>query len=241
MSLEHTVASLEFPLGVGIFAPSALEARDLELVVTQPWCHPLRIVRVVVGLPTKNMPITPSDLGVAIQSLISQMISKATLQVPCVPTTHTNSRENDVPLTHRLNAAMRDASADPTGRYGRCGCVLVEIPVPVGITLRPGAAIFLSISIAGSSLTLRIPATGISHVHSAACNHKKMCPGAVLHAAQAGDVAALETALAGGGSTEETDEVIGGRVQGTMRKFSSSSCSVPLRAAQSICCVVGHI
>jgi len=57
-------------------------------------------------------------------------------------------------------------AADP--RSGRC--VLIEIPVPAGITLRPGAAIALSVCIAGSPITLRIPAAG--HIHSATCNHK---------------------------------------------------------------------
>jgi len=72
-------------------------------------------------------------------------------------------------ISMKLQTAVRvrDSSTDP--RYGRC--VLIEIPVPAGITLRPGAAISLSVSIAGSPITLRIPAAG--HIHSATCNHKK--------------------------------------------------------------------
>lgn len=44
------------------------------------------------------------------------------------------------------------------------------------------------------------------HEHSLTCNHAKMKAGAVLAAAQAGDAAALQLALAKGGSTEETDD-----------------------------------
>jgi len=73
--------------------------------------------------------------------------------------------------------------------------------VPAGITLRPGAAIALTVCIAGSPITLSIPATG--HIHCATCNHKKAGQGAVWRAAYAGDAAALEAALAAGGSTEE--------------------------------------
>jgi len=54
-------------------------------------------------------------------------------------------------------------------RHARC--VLIEIPVPTGVTLRPGAAISLTVSIAGSPITLRIPAAG--HIHCATCNHKR--------------------------------------------------------------------
>jgi len=53
-------------------------------------------------------------------------------------------------------------------RHARC--VLIEIPVPTGVTLHPGAAISLTVCIAGSPITLRIPAAG--HIHSATCNHK---------------------------------------------------------------------
>jgi len=101
----------------------------------------------------------------------------------------------------RLETAVRVSSDGP--RHGRC--VLIEIPVPAGITLRPGAAIALTVCIAGSSITLSIPAAG--HIHCATCNHKKAGQGAVWRAANAGDAAALEAALAAGGSTEETDGV----------------------------------
>jgi len=106
------------------------------------------------------------------------------------------------PVRHsRLETAVRASSDGP--RHGRC--VLIEIPVPAGITLRPGAAIALTVCIAGSSITLRIPATG--HIHCATCNHKMAGKGAVWRAANAGDAAALEAALAAGGSTEEADAV----------------------------------
>jgi len=104
-------------------------------------------------------------------------------------------------LSMRLEPVVRVSSDGP--RHARC--VLIEIPVPTGITLRPGAAISLTVSIAGSPITLRIPAAG--HIHCATCNHKRGPKGAVWRAAHAGDAAALEAALAAGGSTEETDEV----------------------------------
>ena len=46
-----------------------------------------------------------------------------------------------------------------------------------------------------------------THVHSRACNHAPAPEGAVLAAAEAGDVPALQAALDAGGSTEEADEV----------------------------------
>lgn len=82
-------------------------------------------------------------------------------------------------------------------------------PVPAGIILRPGAAVALSACIACFPITLRVPAAG--HIYSDACNHKRMRPGAVLRASKAGDIAALETALAAGGSTEKADWVRRGR------------------------------
>jgi len=84
-------------------------------------------------------------------------------------------------------------------------CVLIEIAVPAGITLRPGTAVALTVSIAGSSITLSIPAAG--HIHCVTCNHRVAGRGDVWQAAFAGDAAALEAALAAGGSTEESDGV----------------------------------
>jgi len=80
-------------------------------------------------------------------------------------------------------------------------CVLIEIPVPAGITLHLGAAIALTVCMPWSTITLSIPATG--HIHCATCNHEKADIGDVWRAVDAGDAAALEAALAAGGSTEE--------------------------------------
>jgi len=117
------------------------------------------------------------------------MLSNATLDLPGDAT----SRVRHV----KLLTAVRDTCT--SHRYSRC--VVVEIPLPAGITLRPGAAVVLRVHIAGSPITLRIPAVG--HIHTATCNHKKAGAGAVWRAAGNGDAAALETALAAGGSTEE--------------------------------------
>ena len=73
--------------------------------------------------------------------------------------------------------------------------------------MHPGAAVAVTVSIAGSPISLRIPAAG--HIHTATCNHKRGPKGAVWDAADAGDAAALEVALAAGGSTEETGKVWG--------------------------------
>jgi len=61
-------------------------------------------------------------------------------------------------------------------RYGRC--VKIEIPVPTDVALTPGAVIDLTANVAGSPITLRIPAVG--HIHSGTCNHKRVPKGAVL-------------------------------------------------------------
>lgn len=222
LSLEHTSAFLEFPLGVGVVAPRALDARDIELVVLQPWCAPFRLAQVVVRLPTEYLSLAPSDLGVAIQSVIINIMSKATLRVPCIST------------THMLRTVLRDY-CDP--KHGRC--VLVEMPLPTGITLRPGAAITLTASFAGSLFNLRIPATG--HIHTASCNHSKTSRGALMHAAHAGDIAALEALLAGGVSTEDTDDVsgkCGGAYVTCVAQMRVLPLPCPAAPAPSFCCMV---
>ena len=195
-----TLATVESPLGILVVAPRALEASDVESAVVQPWCDPFRLVRVVVRLPSEYVHLDSADLGVAIQSIIRNMTPEANLQTHSIPVTRANHREPPL-LRRTLKSVVRASSADPC-----YGCVLIDIPVPTGITLYPGAAITLRLHVAGSPVTLRIPATG--HIHSASCNHKRAPAGAVHRAAKAGDTHALEAALAEGGSTEEIDKVI---------------------------------
>jgi len=146
-------------------------------------------------LPVEYESLGSADWSAAIECLIGNMRVTATLDVP------PSAAKSSARTCMRLETAVRVSSDGP--RHGRC--VLIEIPVPAGITLRPGAAIALTVCIAGSPITLRIPATG--HIHCATCNHKMAGDGAVWRAANAGDAAALEAALAAGGSTEETDGV----------------------------------
>jgi len=138
LSLEHTSASLEFSLGLGIASPHALNPDDIRLVVSQPWYDPFRLVRVIALLPMESASLDPTVLCDAIHSVIKNMRSEAVLEVPSIPVTLPDDREHDGRLTHRLQTAMRECIGDP-----RASGVLVEIPVPAGITLRPGAAIAL--------------------------------------------------------------------------------------------------
>jgi len=136
-----------------------------------------------------------SDWRATIECLIGNISVTAALKIP------PSAVESTARTCMRLETAVRALSDGP--RHSRC--VLIEIPVPAGIPLRPGAAIFLTVCIFRSSTTLRIPAMG--HIHCDTCNHEKAGKGAVWRAACSGDAAALEAALSAGGSTEETDGV----------------------------------
>jgi len=164
LSLETTSESPGCPLSLRVAAPRAINACDIELEIYQPWCSPFRLVRVAVRLPAEIASLNSADFDAAMQCLILNMKAEATLEVPGLAAD--SSGTSAAPNLTKLQTAVRASGTDP--RYGRC--VLVEIPVPAGITLRPGAAISLSVSIAGSPITLRIPAAG--HIHSATCNHK---------------------------------------------------------------------
>ena len=196
LSVDAASEDFTSPLFLQIAEPSALMSHDVTFEVSQPWCHPFRLVRLAARLPVVYESLESTDWRAAIESFINNMRLSATLDIPPIAAellACTNSM--------RLEPVVRVSSDGP--RHARC--VLIEIPVPAGITLHPAAAISLSLSIAGSHTTLRIPAAG--HIHSATCNHKRGPKGAVSEAADAGDVAALEAARAAGGSTEETDWV----------------------------------
>lgn len=196
LMLKHRDTSLEFPLGAHVVAPRTLCTTDVELAVLHCWCEPFRLVRVVVCLPMDYSSLDSADLGAATQCLIGNTATEATLQVPCDRTASNSGADSD-PCIHKLQTVIH-------GSHG--SGILVNIPVPAGITLRPGSVITLFVSVAGSPKTLRIPATG--HIHTTTCNHKRGRAKAVLKAAHAGNAAALERALVLGGSTEEFDEVV---------------------------------
>lgn len=189
LTLNTSPDVVSSPLSLRLSAPRAVAAKDLVLEVLQPFSYPFRMTRVVARLPVEYEWLAPDDWTAAIMCILTNMTMNATLDVP---------NGND---TTALETVARDASHDPC-----CvRCVLISIPIPTGITLFPGFGVHLRVSLAGSSTTLRIPATG--HLHTAACNHNKAPKGAVWRATSAGDIAALEAALAGGGSTEEVDQV----------------------------------
>jgi len=68
--------------------------------------------------------------------------------------------------TLTLHSIARDFNDDPGNK-----CVLIDIPVPENTSLRDGASIVLTVSVAGWPTTLRIPAAG--HIHSGTCNQQK--------------------------------------------------------------------
>jgi len=197
LSIDATSEAFASPLSLQIAAPHALTSDGVTFEVSQPWCHPFRLVRLAARLPVEYESLESTDWSAAIECFIGNMRLSAMLDIP--PSAAKLSART---TSMRLEPVVRVSSDGP--RHARC--VLIEIPVPTGVTLRPGAAISLTVSIAGSPITLRIPAAG--HIHSDTCNHKSGPTGAVWRAADAGDAAALEAALAAGGSTEEADEVM---------------------------------
>jgi len=193
----------------------ALTSDVVTFEVSQRWCHPFRLARLASRLPAAYELLRVYRTG-----LLRSSASLATYV--CLPRSIFHIVRPNMQHVGR-NVSLRGgafslASADaqcsmrlqPVVSYrsdGPCHtrCVSIEIPVPIGITLCPGATIALIVSNAGSPITLRIPAA--SHIHCATCNHKKAREGDVWRAAHAGDVPALEAALAAGGSTEESDGV----------------------------------
>ena len=94
LTLGHTSATVESPLGILVVTPRALEASDVESAVVQPWCDPFRLVRVVVRLPSEYVHLDSADLGVTIQSIIRNMTPEANLQNHSIPATRANHRES---------------------------------------------------------------------------------------------------------------------------------------------------
>lgn len=187
----------EYSLGLCVVAPCGVSAAGgLDFAQDCNWKHPFRLVRVAARLPVDETPFATSDSWKArLDCVICNISSTVILSVPSTLASATCT-------AFKLQSVVRP-SDDP--RYGRC--VLIEIPVPAGITLRPEAAITLSMSICGSHTRITIPATG--HIHSGTCNHKQEGDGALWSASNDGDAAAVKAALAAGCSTEEADKVRG--------------------------------
>lgn len=198
LSIEATSDIPSSPLSVRVAAPRAVTAGGIRIEVLQPWPYPYRLVRVAARLPIEYESLGSSDWSAAVECIVGNVSLIATLDIP-------NEVAGDISSTHvsscKLQTTVRASSIEPG--YGRC--VLIEVPVPAGIVLRPGALITLHVCIAGSPFTLCIPATG--HIHSAKCNHTTGRDGAVWAASRAGDAAALEAALGAGGCTDESNEV----------------------------------
>jgi len=140
LSLETTSESPGCPLSLCVAAPRAMNACDIELEIDQPWCSPFRLVRVAVRLPAEIASLNRTDFDAAMQCLILNMKAEATLEVPGLAADSSGEVHAPILRSCRLQCVPQEA----TPRYGRC--VLIEIPVPAGITLRPGAAISLSVS-----------------------------------------------------------------------------------------------
>lgn len=195
LSLEPSFEEGETALSLRVSALPAITAEDVDLEIMLPLCDYFRLVRIAVRVrPSISSMLGPGESSSAILNLISNMELVAVLEIPVAGVGPGAS----VPTTQRLKIAVK---RDPLSG----SCVLVEIPIPTGITLRPGAAISLSGSIAGSPVTLQVPASG--HFHSATCSHDRKPAGAVTAAVIAGDAAAVKAALTAGGSTEEIDGV----------------------------------
>lgn len=202
--LEPTSISLEpspdglpaCPLHLCVVAPCAITADHVSLDIAHDckWLYPFRLARVAVRPRVDEAPSTTADTWRArIDSLIVNMMPSAILVIPRTSTSSSCT-------TLELQSVVRpcnNPSYDP--------CVLVDIPVPAGIVLRPGVIIRLSVSICGARFRVDIPGSG--HMHSDTCNHKQEGKGAVWNAAFDSDSVALEAALASGGSTEEADQV----------------------------------
>lgn len=187
LSLDPDVKNTS-PLSVRVSAPQPVT----DVVLTSsPWFDPFRLARVVVRLPA-TFDANSEDAAYAIENLMGNMSVVAELINTDVHAL--------LPRSRCLQCLLRRLTDDP--QFG-C-CVLVDVLVPAGTTLLPGAAIALSLTVARSTFTLRIPAVG--HVHSHTCNHSKQPMGVVFEAAKVGDASAVEVALAAGQSTEETDE-----------------------------------
>jgi hypothetical protein len=195
--LEPTVLSLEFAekssstLGLRVAAPHALTFVKMTAL---PWCEPFRLVRVNIRLSEtfKLHELSSEDGASLTETVVDNAEIMATIEMPPIAAPAVDS----LALSSRQLPCMVRCCTDS---------VLIEIPVPAGTTLRPGAGIALSVTIAGSPVALRIPAMG--HIHSATCNHSKQPRGRVYDAAEKGDACALEAALAAGCSTEEAQQV----------------------------------
>jgi len=147
LSLEATIDEFACPLSSRIAAPRALTADDVTFDISQPWCHPYRLVRVAICFPAEYESLRSADLSAAIDCFIGNMRLTATLDIP------SSAAACSAHTPVQLKTVVRIDRDGP-----RCGhCVMIDIPVPAGITLRPGAAIALTVSIAVSSITLTHP------------------------------------------------------------------------------------
>lgn len=194
LSLHAETGSCECPLSLRIAAPRGLFVEDINFKVLQPWSYPHRLVRIAAHLPVEYESLESADRSAAIECFRGNLRIAASLDIP------PSAAESCMHTTLTLHSVARDFNDDPGNK-----CVLIDLPVPENTSLRDGASIVLTVSVAGCPTTLRIPAAG--HIHSGTCNHRRVGSGAVLSAACAGDTTALRAALDAGGSTEEADDV----------------------------------
>ena len=170
-------------LGLRVVAPDAWTA---AAAVVRRWVAPYHRACASLPLADEYRELhDAAEVEVARRAAMVNAAPYATLEVPCHACKHPHI------VTHELHTSMRS---------GEGHCVEISMPVPTHVLL-PGAAVILRVTVDGVRVALRIPAAG--HIHSTSCNHKRIDEGTVWVAAYAGDLVALDAALAAGGSTEE--------------------------------------
>jgi len=73
LSLDAAFEAFACPLSLRIAAPRALTAADVTFDVSQPWCHPYRLVRVAVRFPVEYESLGSADWSAAIECFIGNM------------------------------------------------------------------------------------------------------------------------------------------------------------------------
>lgn len=171
-------------LGLCVVAPDAITTKDFDVYSWWPDC---RLVRVEVdsSIMFAHQMTSWGDLRALYTEFCSRLTPIASLEC--------SDGTTRVPV--RVVQSPLFKSTGPT--------VLLEMPLPDNAIMRPGAVIWLTVSISGSSITYRIPPSW--HIHTDKCNHnRKMGDGALQQLIWECNYYGLKSALDAGRSTEET-------------------------------------
>jgi len=82
LSIDATSEAVASPLSLQIAAPHALTSDGVTFEVSQPWCHPFRLVRLAARLPVEYELLESTDWSAAIECFIGNMRLSATLDIP---------------------------------------------------------------------------------------------------------------------------------------------------------------